>query len=202
MAKYIDADTIVGLKLFDDTCGKEKTTIEVDTIENILDGFTKEGCPEPADVVPVEYGEWIQIRNRNDVTVALRCNKCKQSPKHAIRSRFCPNCGAYMFGIENDIHTPKDITGANVKNSGFISVQEALDAVEESRRLNHHKDAKEACAHEYEHRHFLKILMDIQPSNITEIEHGEWISVPEIWGAFDIRYYCSKCGTLYYRGVS
>ena len=60
MAKYIDADTVVGLRLFDDTCGKEKTTIEVDTIENILDGFTKEGCPEPADVTHV-----------------IRCRKCK-----------------------------------------------------------------------------------------------------------------------------
>jgi len=23
---------------------------------------------------------------------------------------------------------------------------------------------------------------------------GEWMSVPEMWGAFDIRYYCSECG--------
>ena len=53
MAKYIDADTMVGLRFFDDTCGREKTTIEVDTIENILDNFTEEGCPEPADVVSV-----------------------------------------------------------------------------------------------------------------------------------------------------
>lgn len=71
--------------------------------------------------------------------------------------------------IENDIHTPEDITCTNVENSRFISVQEALDAVEESRRLNHHKDAKEACAHEYEHRHFLKILMDIQPADVTRV---------------------------------
>ena len=69
--------------------------------------------------------------------------------------------------IENDIHTSEDITGINVKNSRFISVQEALDAVEESMRLNHHKNAKEACAHEYEHRHFLKILMDIQPADVV-----------------------------------
>ena len=51
MAKYIDADTMVGLRFFDDT-RKRKTTIEVNTIENILDNFTVEGCPEPADVVP------------------------------------------------------------------------------------------------------------------------------------------------------
>ena len=41
----------------------------------------------------------------------------------------------------------------------LISRKTAIDAVEESRRLNHHQDGKEACAHEYEHRHFLKILM-------------------------------------------
>ena len=48
MAKYIDADTVVGLMMFDDW-GR---TVETDTIENILDNFTVEGCPEPADVVP------------------------------------------------------------------------------------------------------------------------------------------------------
>ena len=45
-----------------------------------------------------------------------------------------------------------------------ISRQDAIDAVEKSRRLNHHQDGKEACAHEYEHRHFLKILRDLPPA--------------------------------------
>ena len=49
----------------------------------------------------------------------------------------------------------------------LISRQAAIDAVEESRRLNHHQDGKEACAHEYEHRHFLKILSDL-PSAQSE----------------------------------
>ena len=52
----------------------------------------------PADVAPVVHGEWIEIKNHNNTTIALRCNKCRQSPKHAIRSRFCPNCGAKMDG--------------------------------------------------------------------------------------------------------
>lgn len=43
----------------------------------------------------------------------------------------------------------------------IISRQAAIDAVEESRRLNHHQDGKAACAHEYEHRHFLKLLRDL-----------------------------------------
>lgn len=50
----------------------------------------------------------------------------------------------------------------------LISRQAAIDAVEESRRLNHHQDGKEACAHEYEHRHFLKILRDL-PSEEPQI---------------------------------
>ena len=46
-------------------------------------------------------------------------------------------------------------------NDDLISRQAAIDAAEESRRLNHHQDGKEACAHEYEHRHFMKILIDL-----------------------------------------
>lgn len=42
-----------------------------------------------------------------------------------------------------------------------ISRQMAIDMVEESRRLNHHQDGKAALAHEHEHRHFLKILMEL-----------------------------------------
>jgi len=53
MAKYIDADTVVSMPFLDDSYGIEKHTMETDTIENLLDRFTKEGCPEPADVVPV-----------------------------------------------------------------------------------------------------------------------------------------------------
>ena len=48
--------------------------------------------------------------------------------------------------------------------SDYISRQAAIEAVEESRRLNHHQDGKAACAHEYEHRHFLKILRDLPPA--------------------------------------
>ena len=50
------------------------------------------------DVVQVVHGEWIEIKNHNNTTIALRCNKCGQSPKHAIRSRFCPHCGVKMDG--------------------------------------------------------------------------------------------------------
>ena len=35
---------------------------------------------------------------------------------------------------------------------------------------------------------------EIEPADVTEITHGEWMSAPEMWGTFDVRYYCSKCG--------
>ena len=60
MTKYIDADTVVSMPFLDDSYGIEKHTMETDTIENLLDRFTKECCPEPADVVPV-----------------VRCRDCK-----------------------------------------------------------------------------------------------------------------------------
>ena len=53
MAKYIDADTVVSMPFLDDSYGIEKHTVETDTIENLLDRFTKDGCPEPADVAHV-----------------------------------------------------------------------------------------------------------------------------------------------------
>ena len=55
--------------------------------------------------------------------------------------------------------------------SDLISREEAIDAVEKSRRANCHQDRKAASAHEYEHRHFLKILRDL-----TSAE-PQWIPV-------------------------
>ena len=53
----------------------------------------------------------------------------------------------------------------------LISRQDAIDAVEESRRHNHHKDAKAACCHEYEHRHFINLLQGL-PSAQRECQEG------------------------------
>ena len=55
--------------------------------------------------------------------------------------------------------------------SDLISRQAAIDVVEKSRRLNHHQDGKVASNHEYEHRHFLKILRDLPPAE------PQWIPV-------------------------
>lgn len=59
--------------------------------------------------------------------------------------------------------------------------QDAIDAVEESRRLNHHQDGKEACAHEYEHRHFLKILMELQSAELDWIPVSDRLPEENYW---------------------
>lgn len=76
--------------------------------------------------------------------------------------------------------------------SDYIKKQDALDAVEESRRLNHHKDAKYACVHECEHRHFLKILMDIKPADVAPVVHSRWE-----YKCGEIR--CPECGNKIHR---
>lgn len=44
-------------------------------------------------------GKWIEITTPRGTVIALRCSACEKSPKHAIRSDFCPNCGADMRGV-------------------------------------------------------------------------------------------------------
>ena len=47
---------------------------------------------------PVVHAKWINITNKNGTVIALRCSSCEQSPKYAIKSDWCPNCGARMDG--------------------------------------------------------------------------------------------------------
>ena len=47
-------------------------------------------------------GWWIEIINSRGVVVALRCSRCEKSPRHGVRSDFCPNCGADMRGDSDE----------------------------------------------------------------------------------------------------
>ena len=97
MTKYIDADTVVSMPFLDDSYGIEKHTVETDTIENLLDRFTKEGCPEPADVALVKHARWIEVDSH--LGYFANCSTCGyQMDVHAERGyfNFCPNCGAKM----------------------------------------------------------------------------------------------------------
>lgn len=88
-----------------------------------------------------------------------------------------------------------DVTDINVGDT--IYRQAALDAVEESRRLNHHLDAKAASCHEYEHRHFMKILSELPPAQLEQRaqdilqyldEYLHPIVSPEHWSVYSELY--------------
>ena len=98
MAKYIDADTVVSMPFLDDSYGIEKHTVETDTIENLLDRFTKEGCPEPADVAPVVHAYWIPQKENYEFKEAwMKCSACGYPvSRWTGNTNFCPNCGAKM----------------------------------------------------------------------------------------------------------
>ena len=49
---------------------------------------------------PPREGHWIDIKNKNGTVIAARCSRCGNSPKHAIKSDFCPNCGTDMREVK------------------------------------------------------------------------------------------------------
>jgi hypothetical protein len=52
-------------------------------------------------VTPIEpKGHWIDITNKNKTVIAVRCSCCEKSPKYAIKSDYCPNCGAKMEEVK------------------------------------------------------------------------------------------------------
>ena len=65
--------------------------------------------------------------------------------------------------------------------------QDAIDVVSESMRQNLHQDGKEACCHEYEHRHFLHILYKLPSAQ----KKGHWNFVG------DNLFKCTCCGEMY-----
>lgn len=40
----------------------------------------------------------------------------------------------------------------------------------------------------------INYIKELPSADVVPAKYGEWISTPEMWGEFDVRYYCSKCG--------
>ena len=76
----------------------DKALDEERTVENYKELLT-ECIKVLPSVQPIKHKEeWIPIKNKNGTVIALKCPYCEKSPKYAIRSDFCPNCGADMRG--------------------------------------------------------------------------------------------------------
>jgi hypothetical protein len=74
----------------------ERAFVEHEDIANKLIGK----LPAVTSQEP-KTGHWIDITNKNKTVIAVRCSCCEKSPKYAIKSDFCPNCGADMREIED-----------------------------------------------------------------------------------------------------
>lgn len=67
---------------------------------------------EPADVVPVKYGEWEEtdwveldahgLETTRTPKAGLRCSRCSHVFKKELlwEGSYCPKCGAFMHGKE------------------------------------------------------------------------------------------------------
>ena len=96
MAKYIDAGEKVNIQVYDEE--NEEYAIKTMTIEECLDSYTDEGCPEAADVQEVKHG----YNNLADYPLFFECSicgfKCYDMGRCTSDFDYCPNCGAKMDG--------------------------------------------------------------------------------------------------------
>ena len=109
-----DGDTIsrqAVLNLISEWCREE----DID----IMMGFREDILQMPPSAVPNKTGYWVDIHKGNTSTViAVRCSKCGESPKYAIRSRFCPNCGSPMSIIKQTELVHGSFNGYNPDDAG------------------------------------------------------------------------------------
>lgn len=77
----------------------------------------------------------------------------------------------------------ENLPDTNVGNIEYTSKEDASDAVIKYLQLD------------YAYAWGVREAINSLPSaDVAPVKYGEWISIPEMWGAFDARYYCSKCG--------
>ena len=104
MPRYIDADKKIHIQVFDEE--HEEYLVLEKTIEECLDSYTDEGCPNPADVQEVKHAHWGSC----GFGTAFGCDA---TPKYYICSNchmitdlysiYCPMCGAKMDEEENKL---------------------------------------------------------------------------------------------------
>ena len=76
--------------------GKDLNAHTNEVLRKILENIYSVNALPPISP-QMKKGHWVDITNKHGTVVALRCSCCEESPKHAIRSAFCPNCGAEML---------------------------------------------------------------------------------------------------------
>jgi membrane protease subunit (stomatin/prohibitin family) len=96
MAEYIDREAAIKAIYDSDPNGIRRTLgFNVGQIEEALRAIPT------ADVAPVRHGRWALNKKYGD----YECSECGQGDVKAmdftnLKMRYCPNCGAKMYGAE------------------------------------------------------------------------------------------------------
>lgn len=105
MARYIDADKLIAF--LDETVDDKEMLVNQYNADWIYSFI--ENAPTSEDAKPVVRGEWISEivkkcdwkGKKHDYYQGVSCSICHEP--NSIKSNYCPNCGAYMRGENNDL---------------------------------------------------------------------------------------------------
>lgn len=95
---------VLGQKTCEDAISRQAVidaTVKKNSIWNSITNSKGENLEEIISQLPpvtseLKSGHWIDVTNKHGTVIAAKCSCCKNYPKHAIKSIFCPNCGAKM----------------------------------------------------------------------------------------------------------
>ena len=104
MAEYIDREELLELYETGNTVIDKVVVVPLQVIrQNIMD------MPD-VDVAPVKRGHWVSLTDCSNAGVY--CSNCHKkvykedyascNRKNKLRSNYCPNCGAKMYGYRKE----------------------------------------------------------------------------------------------------
>ena len=103
MSEYIEKQAAIDAVHgeFDECLVWDASGLETaNVVENVLDTIP------PADVSPVVRGRWIS-KDKIFGGIPFACSNCGEETRETVmgkpRFRFCPNCGCYNGGGQNEI---------------------------------------------------------------------------------------------------
>ena len=102
MSRFLEADKVLVFKLYDDLT--EEFYEKEFTIQNFIDTYAVDGCPQVVDAEPIRHGHWISERlcsTKGGTYGIRRCSNCEYCYNDfGDEWNYCPDCGAKMDEVE------------------------------------------------------------------------------------------------------